>query len=230
MSVTFATSFGSVQNLNISLCQGCTLYPCHASATVLLLIPSRSDSNRALQWGTPRFFGGRHQGFRNDLAVIDRAWTSRTGLVDQPALCHVEEAGGGVAARAATTASAGAAATCGDYVRRLRAATTCGDDVSKKGESRVSVISRALPHHQPMKTDPEGTEKISCVRQQYQLRPQRISMYLARYQTSPSVRPVSGESFTSSASIGYPPHSATNVRRPGKCYENNAPAINCKWM
>lgn len=112
----------------------------------------------------------------------------------------------------------------------LRAATTCGDDVSKKDEWRVSVISRALPHHQPMKTDPEGTEKISCVRQQYQLRPQRISMYLARYQTSPSVRPVSGESFTSSASIGYPPHSATNVRRPGKCYENNAPAINCKWM
>ncbi|MCZ4546183.1 MULTISPECIES: hypothetical protein [Rhodococcus] len=52
--------------------------------------------------------------------MIDRAWTSRTGLVDQPALCHVEEAGGGVAARAATTASAGAAATCGDYVRRRR--------------------------------------------------------------------------------------------------------------
>jgi hypothetical protein len=73
MSVTFATSSGSVENLNVSDRHGCTPTSRQAFATVLLLVPRWAASNRDDQWVIPNFFGG---GFRVTEMIFDRS-TSR---------------------------------------------------------------------------------------------------------------------------------------------------------
>src|SRR5699024_7161119 len=57
-SVTFATSSGSVENLNVPARQGCTPNLRHALATVALPIFRCSASRREDQCVTPYFFGG----------------------------------------------------------------------------------------------------------------------------------------------------------------------------
>ena len=57
-SVTFATSSGSVENLNVSERQGCTPYSRQAVAMVLLLIPKCFPRRREDQCVTPYLFGG----------------------------------------------------------------------------------------------------------------------------------------------------------------------------
>ena len=58
MSVTLASSAGSVENLNVSAFHGFTPYRVHAAATVTWLVPSRSASSREDQCVTPKLAGG----------------------------------------------------------------------------------------------------------------------------------------------------------------------------
>src|SRR5690348_16760566 len=57
-SVTFATSSGSAENLNVSSFHGFTPYFFQIPATVVWSIPSRGASSRDDQWVTPRPAGG----------------------------------------------------------------------------------------------------------------------------------------------------------------------------
>jgi hypothetical protein len=58
MSVTLASSSGSVENLKVSAFHGFTPYRFHAAATVTWLVPSRSASSRDDQCVTPKPAGG----------------------------------------------------------------------------------------------------------------------------------------------------------------------------
>ena len=58
MSVTFATSSGSVENLNVSTRHGATPTSRHALATVVLLVFRCCANSREDQCVTPYFFGG----------------------------------------------------------------------------------------------------------------------------------------------------------------------------
>jgi hypothetical protein len=58
MSVTFATSSGSVENLKVCNRHGCTPTSRHAFATVLLDVFNLDASNRDDQCVTPKLFGG----------------------------------------------------------------------------------------------------------------------------------------------------------------------------
>lgn len=58
MSVTFATSSGSVLNLKVCSRHGCTPTSRHALATVPLDVFNLAASSRDDQWVTPRLFGG----------------------------------------------------------------------------------------------------------------------------------------------------------------------------
>src|SRR5215217_5569114 len=58
MSVTLASSSGSVENLNVSAFHGFTPYSVHTAATVAWSIPRRGASSRDDQCVTPRLFGG----------------------------------------------------------------------------------------------------------------------------------------------------------------------------
>src|SRR5215212_709045 len=74
MSTTFASSSGSVENLNVSPFHGLTPYSFHTSATVAWSTPNRGPSSRDDQWVTPRLFGG---GVR--VAAITAARSTRRG-------------------------------------------------------------------------------------------------------------------------------------------------------
>ena len=57
-SRTSASNSGSVENLNVSICQGLTSCSAQTRATVLWLSPSSVASSREDQWVTPRCSGG----------------------------------------------------------------------------------------------------------------------------------------------------------------------------
>ena len=56
--MTFASSSGSVENLNVSAFHGFTPYRFQAAAIVTWLVPNRSASSRDDQCVTPKLFGG----------------------------------------------------------------------------------------------------------------------------------------------------------------------------
>lgn len=117
---------------------------------------------------------------------------------------------------AATTGSAGSATAW--WRRRF-------DEEGVEG----LVDRSSVPHHQPTKTDPEGTEKILWLRQQYHFGPPRISMYLVRYHDvtiSPPVWRILHKLGLNRlpASQRY---TCTQTRR--KRYEKQCPATNCRW-
>jgi hypothetical protein len=58
MSLTMATSSGSVENLNVSARHGWIRYSRHALATAEKLIPKWLANSRELQCVTPSFGGG----------------------------------------------------------------------------------------------------------------------------------------------------------------------------
>ena len=74
MSVTFASSSGSVENLNVSAFHGLTPYSFHTAATVAWSTPSRGPSSRDDQWVTPRLCGGGVS-----VAAITAARSTRRG-------------------------------------------------------------------------------------------------------------------------------------------------------
>src|SRR5262249_9721032 len=79
-SVTFATSCGSVENLNVSDRHGATPYAFQARATVLFTTPRRAARSREDQCVTPSFFGG---GF--SVCVMTRSWSINRGRPDRGA-------------------------------------------------------------------------------------------------------------------------------------------------
>ena len=83
MSVTFATSSGSVENLNVSDRHGCTPSSRHAFATVRCSTFRCAASNRDDQCVIPSLFGGGVSVADDDLATGPPPRPTRPGLIDQ---------------------------------------------------------------------------------------------------------------------------------------------------